>query len=249
MNAVRAIALSAVNYVFRCLGPADMPSNAGLMRPIEVRTRPGSIVDAAPPAAVAGGNVETSQRIVDVVLGALGQAMPGVIPAASCGSMNNLTIGGGDPRRGGEPFAYYETIAGGAGAGPGGNGQAAVHTHMTNTLNTPIEALEHAYPFRVVRYAIRAGSGGAGEHRGGDGVERVYEFGGPVEVTLLTERRTRGPWAVGGAEPGAPGRNAATHSDGKIEPLPGKCHVKLQSGDRLQIQTPAGGGWSDGKQR
>ena len=161
VNAVRAIAVSAVNYCFRCLLPGDLPSNGGVMRPIEVVTRPGSVVDAQYPAPVAGGNVETSQRLVDVVFGALARVLPDRVPAASCGSMNNLTIGGADPRpgMGGRPFAYYETLAGGAGASPSAPGDHALHTHMTNTLNTPVEAFEHAYPARIVRYAVRLGSG------------------------------------------------------------------------------------------
>ncbi len=243
VNAVRAIAESAVNYVFRCLADAELPVNAGVMRPITVLTRPGSVVDALPPAAVAGGNVETSQRLVDVLFGALAQALPDRIPAASCGSMNNLTIGGTDPRSG-RAFAYYETLAGGAGATAHTPGIAAVHTHMTNTRNTPIEALEHAYPFRIDTYRIRHGSGGSGLHRGGDGVVRRYFFECPAEVTLLTERRRSRPYGLSGGNPGRTGRNILTSGKADRE-LPGKQTLHVGPGDRLQIETPGGGAWGE----
>ena len=241
MNAVRSIALSAVMYCFRCLAPTDLPSNSGVLEPVEVLTRAGSVVDALPPAAVAGGNVETSQRLVDAVFGALAQAMPNRVPAASCGSMNNLTIGSlpEDP----SPFAYYETIAGGAGAGPKADGGSALHTHMTNTLNTPVEALEHVYPFRVTAYRLRADSGGRGAHRGGNGVVRRYLFVRPAAVTLLTERRVRGPWGLAEGEGGQPGVNRLTRADGSVVHLPGKCTITVNIGDTLEVQTPAGGGW------
>jgi N-methylhydantoinase B len=237
VNAVRAITMSAVMYVLRCLGPADLPSNSGVLRPVKIVTRPGSVVDALYPAAVAGGNVETSQRIVDVLLGALAHALPGVIPAASCGSMNNLLIGGRD-------FAYYETIAGGAGAGPRHDGESAIHTHMTNTLNTPVEAIEHAYPFRVERYAIRDGSGGRGRHRGGDGVIRTYLLDTPAEVTMLTERRQQAPYGLQGGLPAAPGRNRITTPNGDTRELPAKSTFDAPAGTRITIETPGGGGWS-----
>jgi len=248
VNAVRAITVSAVNYVFRCLAPEAMPSNAGLMRPLAVVTRAGSVVDAVAPAAVAAGNVETSQRIVDVLLGALAQASPERVPAASCGSMNNVTIGGVDPHRG-AAFAYYETIAGGAGAGPAGGGGSAIHTHMTNTLNTPVEALEHAYPFRVSAYAIRRSSGGRpGDSRagfaGGDGIVRQYVFAHPVTVTLMTERRAHAPYGLNGGGPGATGVNELIHPDGRVESLAGKMTHEVVAGSRLQVCTPGGGAWS-----
>lgn len=241
VNAVRAITQSAVNYVFRCLAPSDLPSNSGVMAPIEVITRSGSVVDAMPPAAVAAGNVETSQRIVDVLLGALAQALPERIPAASSGTMSNLTVGGTDPRTE-RAFAYYETLAGGAGAGPHTSGAGAVHTHMTNTLNTPVEALEHAYPFRIGRYAIRDGSGGHGMHRGGDGIIRRYMFTVPAEVTLLTERRRNAPFGLHGGESGAPGANILERG-GVRTALPSKCSFQVEDGDVVEIQTPGGGGW------
>ena len=188
INAVDAITVSACFYVFRCLLSEDVPATAGLLRPIKVIAPSGTIVNSRPPAAVAGGNVETSQRIVDVLMRALAEAMPERIPAAASGTMNNLTIGGIDPRSG-EPFAYYETIAGGMGARPTKDGISGVHTHMTNSLNTPVEALEYAYPFRVTEYSIRRGSGGDGKHRGGDGVVREVELLTDSEVTLLSDRR------------------------------------------------------------
>jgi len=246
VNAVHAITLSAVLYVFRCLVAAEVPTNAGCLRPLQVITRPGTLVDARFPAAVAGGNVETSQRIVDTLLGALAQALPEQIPAASQGTMNNTTIGGLDPRSG-QPFAYYETLAGGHGACARGGGESAMHSHMTNTLNTPVEALEYAYPFRVTAYSIRRGSGGAGRHRGGDGLIREIELLTDAEVTLLSERRVQAPYGLEGGAPGAPGRNLL--SSGKTtRPLPGKFTLRLAAGDRLRIETPGGGGWGKPRQ-
>ncbi|MEM9345958.1 MAG: hydantoinase B/oxoprolinase family protein [Planctomycetota bacterium] len=244
VNAVRAIALSAVNYCCRCLLPADLPSNAGVMRPIEVLTRAGSVVDAAYPAPVAGGNVETSQRLVDVVFGALAKVLPDRVPAASCGSMNNLTFGGVDMRPGkeGRAFAYYETLAGGVGASPGSDGASALHTHMTNTLNTPIEAFEHAYPVLITRYAIRKGSGGAGQYTGGDGVTRAYQFDAPATVTLLTDRRTSAPYGLQGGSAGAPGLNTLTDEQGSTTELRSKATLNLDKGQTLTIHTPGGGG-------
>lgn len=241
VNAVRAITLSAVFYVFRLLAPEDIPGSAGCMRPLAVRTARGTVVDCAFPAAVAGGNVETSQRIVDVLLGALAQALPEHIPAASCGSMNNLTIGGADPRHD-HLFAYYETIAGGAGGGPAGPGAGGLHTHMTNTLNTPVEALEHAYPLRVRRYTLRTGSGGPGMHPGGDGVVKEMELLGDARITIISDRRKQGPYGLQGGEPGRPGRNALLR-EGQLLELPGKCSLAGRSGDVLVIETPGGGGW------
>ena len=204
INAVEAITYSACFYVFRCLLAEDVPATSGLMRPIQVIAPAGTVVNARPPAAVAGGNVETSQRIVDVLLRALAQAIPERIPAAASGTMNNLTIGGMD-RRTGEPFAYYETIAGGMGARPTKPGVSGVHTHMTNSLNTPAEALEHSYPLRVRQYSLRPGSGGAGRHRGGDGIIREIEVMTEAEVTLLADRRRNGPWGLSGGADGLPG--------------------------------------------
>jgi len=200
------------------------------------------VVNARPPAAVAGGNVETSQRIVDVLLRALAQAIPDRIPAAASGTMNNLTMGGIDPRTR-EPFAYYETIAGGMGARPTKDGVSGVHTHMTNSLNTPAEALEYAYPLRVRSYSLRAGSGGDGKYRGGDGIVREVEVLTDAEVTLLADRRSRAPYGLSGGGDGAPGKAEVIRRDGSVQELPGKFNIRLRAGDRIRIQTPGGGGF------
>jgi N-methylhydantoinase B len=242
INAVASVTRSAVYYVVRCLLDPEAPSNAGCFRPVTVTLPEASVVNARPPAAVSAGNVETSQRITDVVLGALAQARPDLVPAASSGTMNNLTIGGYDPHAG-RHYTYYETICGGAGAGPRGPGLSAVHTHMTNTLNTPVEALELAYPFRITAYGVRAGSGGAGRFRGGDGAVRAYHFLAPATVTIVSERRARGPWGLAGGGPGAPGRNLLRRADGSETELPAKASFTVQAGDELRILTPGGGGW------
>lgn len=249
VNAVRAITLSACFYVLRCLLPEDAPATEGILRPLTLHTPEGSIVNARPPAAVAGGNVETSQRIVDVLMRALAKAVPERVPAASAGTMSNLTIGGVDRRSGGgagtgEAFAYYETAAGGMGARPGMEGISGVHTHMTNSLNTPVEALEYAYPFRVQRYAYRYGSGGQGKFRGGDGLIREVELLTNAEVTLLADRRKFRPYGLEGGGDGAVGRATVVkaESGGEVE-LPGKCSRQLKQGDVLRIETPGGGGY------
>lgn len=241
LNAVIAITQSACYYVMRCLIDADIPMNEGCFAPVHVVAPQNSLVNAAPPAAVAAGNVETSQRITDVLLGALAQALPDRTPAASQGTMNNLTIGG--LRADGRPFAYYETIGGGMGASPAGDGLSGVQVHMTNTLNTPVEALEIAYPFRVRRYGLRGGSGGAGRWRGGDGIVREYELLTSVTVTMISERRAVAPWGLSGGAAGQPGCNTLIHTDGTEEVLASKFTRRLYSGDRLRIETPGGGGW------
>lgn len=243
LNVPRAVTCSAVLYAFRCLAPDHVPSNDGLMRPLDVVTVPGTLVDAVYPAAVAAGNVETSQRITDVVLGALAQAMPQRVPAASCGSMNNVLIGGVDERVDPpRPFAYYETIAGGAGAMYNAHGASAIQTHMTNTLNTPVEALELAYPFVIESYGVRHGSGGEGQWRGGDGVRKTYRFLQPAQVTLMTERRTNAPYGLNGGLSGQRGRNTLIR-DGEHHPLPAKCTLDVHAGDCICVETPGGGGW------
>jgi N-methylhydantoinase B len=245
MNAVRAITLSACFYVLRCLLHEDAPATEGILRPLTLEAPAGTIVNALAPAPVAGGNVETSQRIVDVLLRALALAIPARVPAASAGTMNNLTIGGVDPRTG-EPFTYYETVAGGMGARPGMDGIPGVQTHMTNSLNTPIEALEYAYPFRVRRYGYRYGSGGDGQFRGGDGLIREVEMLTDAQVTLLAERRRFRPYGLQGGEDGAPGRASLIKNGdaGEMEvELPAKCSIQLSKGDILRIETPGGGGW------
>src|SRR5438270_1512841 len=244
INAVAAITYSACFYVFRCLLTEDVPAAAGLMRPIQVIAPKGTIVNARPPAAVAGGNVETSQRIVDVLLRALSQAVPDRIPAAASGTMNNLTIGGIDPRTG-EPFTYYETIAGGMGARPTKPGVSGIHTHMTNSLNTPAEALEYAYPLRVRSYSLRTGSGGRGKFNGGDGIVREIEVLCDCDVTLLADRRKRGPWGLAGGADGAVGSAFIIKQDGQQQEMPGKFSTRLRKGERIKIETPGGGGWGE----
>ncbi|MGA8027068.1 MAG: hydantoinase B/oxoprolinase family protein [Bryobacteraceae bacterium] len=243
LNAVYAITYSATFYVFRCLLPEEAAPTAGLMRPVELIVPEGTIVNAQPPAAVAGGNVETSQRIVDVLLKAFSKILPDRIPAASSGTMNNLTIGGIDPRTG-QPYAYYETIAGGSGACPNSDGVSGVHTHMTNSLNTPVEALEYAYPFRVRRYAYRRNSGGSGKYRGGDGLIREIELLAPAQVTLLSERRVHAPYGLYGGAAGSRGR-AVLIENGIETELPGKCNIQVSAGAVLRIETPGGGGWGE----
>lgn len=234
INCPLSVAAAAVYYVFRCLMPPQTPACAGSFRPITLCAPEGSLLNAQRPAAVAAGNVETSSRVVDVICGALAQAIPDSIPAASHGSMNNIAMGA----RGQRPWDYYETLGGGMGAGPNGGGLSALQTHMTNTLNTPVEVLEMAFPLRVSRYAIRRGSGGAGRRRGGDGVVREFEYLAPASVTLLTERRRHAPWGLAGGESGEPGANL--HNG---VPLPGKVTLQADTGDRVTIQTAGGGGW------
>ena len=237
VNAPKAVTYSAVYYVFLSLlnTLGEYPINQGCFRPIEIITKPGTIVSATYPSAVAAGNVETSQRIVDTLLGALSQAFPDLIPSASCGTMNNIAIGN-------EKIAYYETIGGGMGGRPGKEGLSGVHTHMTNTLNTPIEALEHDYPIRIERYAIRENSGGKGKYRGGNGLIREYTFLEACTVTILSERRKTSPYGLFGGEPGKRGENLLIKGKNKIF-LPGKINLQVKKGDRIIIMTPGGGGW------
>jgi N-methylhydantoinase B len=247
VNAVRAITLSACFYMLRCLLPEDAPATAGILRPLTLIAPEGTIVNARPPAAVAGGNVETSQRIVDVLLRALAQASPNGVPAASAGTMSNLTVGGIDPRSH-APFTYYETTAGGMGARPGADGLPGVQTHMTNSLNTPVEALEFAYPFRVRRYGYRAASGGAGRFRGGDGLVREIEFLTDAQVTLLADRRRFRPYGLHGGEAGAAGRAVLIDGTGGDErTLPGKGSWYVRRGSLIRLETPGGGGWGKGE--
>ena len=246
LNAVASITVSAVSYVFRCLLGGDVPASAGLIEPIEVIAPEGTIVNAAHPASVAGGNVETSQRIVDTVFKALARAIPGRIPAASQGTMNNLTIGGIDPRTGAE-FSYYETVAGGMGARPELDGMNATHTHMTNSLNTPAEALEYSYPLRVREYRIRKGSGGKGRHKGGDGSVREIEVLTAARMSLLSDRRKRAPYGLQGGDCGALGRAFIIRVDGTKQELPSKGSWDLRAGDRVRIETPGGGGFGKKK--
>jgi N-methylhydantoinase B len=241
VNANYAIAVSATTYVFRCLIREDVPYTAGMMRPLKVIAPARSVVSAEPPAAMAAGNVETSQRITDVVLGALSKAAPERIPAASYGTMNNVTFGGRDERHH-KQFAYYETIAGGHGASSQADGLSATHAHMTNSWNTPIEAFEHQYPLRIRTYKIRPNSGGRGKHRGGDGIVREFEFLTPCDVTILSDRRLRGPYGLAGGDAGKPGINAVVRS-GKVTRRAGKERFEVQPGDVLRIESPGGGGY------
>ncbi|MGD8320342.1 MAG: hydantoinase B/oxoprolinase family protein [Gemmatimonadota bacterium] len=247
INAVSAITASACRYVVRCVVEAllgePLPAGGGSMSSVELVLPDGSLVNARLPASVAAGNVETSQRITDVLLRAFAVALPDLMPALSQGTMNNTTVGGIDPRTG-EPFAYYETVGGGMGAGPAGDGLSGVHVHMSNSLNTPVEALEHAYPFRITRYGIRRGSGGAGRHRGGDGLRRDLMILTPARVALLCERRAVGPAGLRGGSDGAPGENVLIHN-GVEQHLPSKVTFSVDAGDVVSIRSPGGGGWGD----
>ncbi|MGK2966873.1 MAG: hydantoinase B/oxoprolinase family protein [Tepidiformaceae bacterium] len=241
LNAVRAVTASAVSYCVRCLLPDDAPSNEGGFRPIRLVLPPNSIVNADPPHAVSAGNVETSQRIGDVVFRALAMALPGRIPAASSGSMNNFTFGGTRPD--GSPFAYYETIPGGSGGGPAHRGESGIQTHMTNTANTPVEALETVFPIRVHRFDLRDDSGGAGLHAGGDGVVKEVEFLVDAGITVISERRQVQPYGLEGGSGARTGANSLVHPDGEVEPIPAKVERRIAAGTRVRIETPGGGGW------
>jgi N-methylhydantoinase B len=235
-NAVEAVTMSCLYYAVRVATDPLIPANGGAYRGVSLHAPPGSIVNALAPAAVAAGNVETSQRIADVVLGALAQAAPERVPAASQGTMNNVLVGN-------DRFAYYETVGGGQGGRPGGPGQSGIQTGMTNTKNTPIESLSTHYPFRITRYRLRQGSGGDGRHPGGDGIEREIEFLEEATLSLMGERRRHRPWGLHGGEPGACGEDRLIRADGREEILPGKATVAVAPGDRLQVRTPGGGGW------
>jgi len=225
LNAPRAVVQAAVIYVLRALVAERIPLNGGCLDPVEISIPAGSLLDPPP---------GTSQRIVDVLLGALGKV------AASQGTMNNVAFGDAS-------FGYYETIGGGSGAGEGFDGASGVHTHMTNTRITDAEVLEARHPVRLLRFALRRGSGGAGRWRGGDGLERHYEFCAPVTVSLLTERRTIAPWGLAGGEAGARGRNCVERSAGRVEEVAGKATISMATGDRLRVETPGGGGFGPTK--
>ena len=244
VNAVAAITSSCVRYVVRCVAEAlleqPLPAGGGEMSAVRLVLPAGSIVSAVAPASVAAGNVETSQRIADVLLRAFGHALPDLVPAQSQGTMNNLTIGGSAA---GVPFAYYETMAGGMGAGPQAPGLSGVHVHMTNSLNTPIEALEHAYPLRVRRYELRRGTGGAGAYRGGDGVRRDIELLCDATVSLLTERRLSAPAGAAGGDAGSPGANMLIAQHEEERELPAKTTFAARAGDVISVRSPGGGGW------
>ncbi|MGE3164554.1 MAG: hydantoinase B/oxoprolinase family protein [Planctomycetota bacterium] len=248
LNTNPAVVLSAVFYVLRGLAGEEIPANAGCLRSVEVRTAPGTVLDPRLPAAVAGGNVETSQRLVDLLFRGLAPALPDLVPAQSQGTMNNLTLG--STGAGGRTFSYYETMGGGAGGSARGPGASAVHSHMTNTRNTPIEVLEHALPIRVREYSIRRGTGGAGRHGGGEGIAREFELLEPVMAALLTERRYIEPAGMAGGSPGACGRNRLLlPGASEWTELPSKWVGELPAGSRLRIETPGGGGWGHDRDR
>jgi N-methylhydantoinase B/oxoprolinase/acetone carboxylase alpha subunit len=246
VNAVEAVTMSAVAFALRAATDPTIPANGGALRPVTLVAPAGTVVAAVPPVAVGAGNVEVSQRVADVCLGALAQAVPDRIGAASQGTMNNVMMGGAGsvPERSGR-WVYYETIAGGQGGRPGKPGMSGVHTSMTNTLNTPIEALERAFPLRVRRYRLRTGSGGAGFSPGGEGIERDLEVLEDTTVSLVTERRQSRPWGLAGGEPGASGENWLLRGgdESQAERLLDKCTIELRAGDVLRMLTPGGGGW------
>ena len=241
LNAVEAVAVSAVYYVLRCLAPHDAPTSAGVIRPVQIIAPLGTVVNASYPAATAGGNVETSQRIVDVILRALASALPDRIPSASSGTMNNLCLGGIQPSTG-QPFSYYETIGGGMGASPTADGDSGVHTHMTNSMNTPIEAFERHYPVRIREYRLRRDSGGRGKFSGGQGIVRTLEILEDCEVTMLSDRRRHAPYGLRGGRAGKKGENFLIFNN-RRERLPGKLSLSLSRGEFLCVKTPGGGGW------
>ncbi len=238
VNAVEAVTVSAVGFALRAAVDPTLPANGGTLRPLRVIAPAGSIVNALSPAAVGAGNVEVSQRVADVCFGALAAALPGRLGGASQGTMNNVLIGN-------DRWVYYETMAGGQGGRPTGAGMSGVHTHMTNTRNTPIEALERSFPLRVRRLRLRHGSGGSGEHAGGDGIERDIEVLEPAVLSLITERRTSAPWGLDGGGPGAVGENwlLPGGDESRADRLPDKCTIQLEAGDVLRMLTPGGGGW------
>ena len=236
LNAVEAVTRSCLYFAVRVATDPTIPANGGSYRPLGLVVQPGSIVAARPPVAVAAGNVETSQRIADVLLGALAQAAPHRVPAASQGTMNNVLIGSAGT-------VYYETLAGGEGGGPFRPGQSGVHTGMTNTKNTPIESMETHYPFRVTTTALRSGSGGSGRHPGGDGIVREIEFLEEAVVSLIGDRRRNPPWGLAGGSPGAPGEDWVARKGRSPERLPSKTSFHADPGDRLRVLTPGGGGW------
>jgi N-methylhydantoinase B len=248
LNAVYSVTLSAVYYVARCVTDPSIPANAGCFKPIEVKAPRGTIVNAEAPAPVAGGNVETSTRIVDVVLKAFASIIPERVCAACQGTMNNIAIGGVDPRTG-RYFTYYETIAGGFGGRYNKDGIDGVHSHMTNTLNTPVEALESSFPLRVKNYGLVQGSGGSGRFRGGLGIRREIEvLGEETTISFLGDRQRREPWGLSGGRPGALGSYRLTR-DGKVEPLPSKGSVTVKPGGVFGITTPGGGGYGNPSRR
>ena len=242
LNAVFGVTYAASTFAVKSLMRADVPVNEGLYSVIDVYAPPGSMLNAAPPAPVSGGNLETSQRVVDVILLALSRALPDRVPAASGGTMMNVMLGGIDPSTG-RTWAYYETVAGGSGARPDGDGVSAVHTNMTNTMNTPIEVAEATYPILFTAYHIREGSGGRGRHRGGDGVVRAFKVTAPARLSVLASRFRTRPWGLNGGQPGQPARLRVVRRDGRVEELVPFGSFDLEPGDEVIIETPGGGGY------
>lgn len=240
-NTHRAVTTSAVFYVLQCLGEGALPETSGTLDPVQVLLPESSLVSSEHPAGVALGNVETSQRLVDLLLEALGQLFPGRFPASSQGTMNNLLFGG--KKEDGSPFVHYETLAGGAGAGPAGPGADAIQSHMTNTRNTPVEVLEHEMPLRVTRLALRRGSGGAGKHRGGLGMVKEIAFLAPVRLSVAATRRFAPPEGLAGGAPGAVALDQVGAQGKGMRRLPPGQSVVLECGGRVRISTPGGGGW------
>ena len=247
INAPLAVTLSCSYYVLRAVTDPTIPANEGAYRPLKVIAPEGTVVNAKPPAAVAGGNVETSQRIVDALLKAFAKIVPERIPAASQGTMNNIAIGGIDPRTG-KPFTFYETIGGGFGGRRGLDGVDGVHSHMTNTMNTPIEEIERRYPIMILKYALRPNSGGLGQWRGGLGIERIYKILAPATLSLLGDRHKFPPWGLNNGEPGAPGEYILIRKGRKIK-LRSKQIINVDAGDIIIIRTPGGGGYGDPSKR
>ena len=248
INAVAPMTYSASFFAIKILTDPEIPVNAGTFRSVELKLPEGSFLASQPPAAVCAGNTETTQRIADTVLRVCAQFAPDRIPAASQGTMNSIAIGGRDRRDGrtpgGRPYSYYETIGGGQGGRPMGPGDDGIQCNMTNTMNTPVEALEITYPLRVERYELREGSGGNGRHRGGDGLVRAIRvLDHEARVSLQCERRRFAPYGLHGGADGKPGRNAALHGDGSVEEIPGKTSLSLGDGDTIIVETPGGGGW------
>lgn len=241
LNAVYGVTFSATSYAIRVALEGDIPVNEGFYSLIEVHAPEGTIVNPRKPAPVAAGNVETSQRVADVVLKALAEAVPNRIPAAGSGTMMNVLLGGYDEEKG--YWAYYETIGGGSGGRPGKDGVSGVHVNMTNTLNTPIEIAERSYPILYTAYMIREGSGGKGKYRGGDGIIRAFKVMKHARLSVIAERFRHRPYGLWGGEPGAPGRIIIKRANGKVEEMPSKFTVDLEPGDEVVIETPGGGGW------
>jgi N-methylhydantoinase B/oxoprolinase/acetone carboxylase alpha subunit len=246
VNAVEAVTVSAVAFAIRAVTDPTLPANGGALRPVHVVAPAGTVVAAVPPVAVGAGNVEVSQRVADVCLAALALAAPERVGAANQGTMNNVLLGGTvSTDDGPRAWVHYETVGGGQGGRPWADGMSGVHTAMTNTLDTPVEALERALPLRVRRYGLRRGSGGAGAHAGGEGIWRELEALASTEVSLVTERRSTPPPGLAGGRPGAVGENwlLPGGDESRARPLPDKCTVHLAPGDVLRVLTPGGGGW------